>query len=108
RGDFNGFVLTYLWNQWRKTKADWIDIFGPEARRHFESTVRSERSFKRAVAGMWPVMSGREFVSNLLASPSMLHGAADGSLSDAEQQSLLRAADHPPSDADAALIDEAE
>jgi len=105
--DFVDFALTYLWRRWADRRADWVEILGADARRHFESTIRSDRRFRQAVNEMWPAMSPGELVQRLLSAPNLLRAAADGILSDEEQSILLRAPDAPLTEADAVLADEA-
>jgi DNA helicase IV len=107
RRDFVGFVLTYLWHRWRSMQEDWIELVGPDARRHFESSVRAERSFRRAVNDMWPQVGAADFVRGLLRSRETLRAAAQGRLSDDEQDVLLSTPVAMDSDANAALMDEA-
>jgi DNA helicase IV len=83
----------------------------------FEESLRSRLrrlpGVREALDWMWPVLSGTELVHDLLGFPALLRSAAGGDLSDAEQQILRRpwtpsAADAAWTDADVALVDEAD
>ena len=79
----------------------------------FTAAIRADRGFKAAVDKLWPTLGAPAVVRGILGSPRRLSAAADGVL-DPDEQRLLRrrtagkAADEPWTEADLALLDEAE
>jgi DNA helicase IV len=68
---------------------------------------------RAALERMWPVLSGTELVNDLFGFPALVRSAADGVLTPAEQQLLVReragnVGDVAWTDADLPLIDEAD
>jgi hypothetical protein len=74
---------------------------------------RSRPDVKEAFERMWPALSGSELVNDLLGFSALVRSAADGILSEAEQQLLHRSrnpevANATWTEADVALVDEAD
>jgi DNA helicase IV len=79
----------------------------------FADDLRATKEFQAALASWWPSMSAPALVRRLLSSRAALRTAAEGVLTDAEQQRLLRKGtkrinDEPWTAADLVLVDEAE
>jgi DNA helicase IV len=77
------------------------------------SRLRTRPEVKEALERMWPVLSGAELVNDLFGFRALVHSAADGVLSDDEQELLHRRretdiANVHWTDADVALVDEAD
>lgn len=80
-----------------------------------ELTVRLRRhpEFRIALERMWPVLSGAELVHDLFSFEALIRSASDGVLSRDEHRRLFRprsesVRDVPWSEADVALVDEAD
>ena len=78
-----------------------------------ESRLNADRDWQRALDRIWPTLSAPALVRRLLTSPTALRQAAAGLLGPDEQALLRRpgakrAGDEPWTDADLALIDEAQ
>jgi DNA helicase IV len=77
------------------------------------SRLRGRAEVKEALERMWPVLSGAELVNDLLGFGALVNSAADGILTDEEQQRLHRRRDPDVltarwTESDVALIDEAD
>jgi DNA helicase IV len=75
--------------------------------------LRARPEVRDALDRMWPVLSGAELVNDLLGFTALVRSAAAGVLTDAEMRMLHRrrardAADAPWTEADTALVDEAD
>jgi DNA helicase IV len=75
--------------------------------------LRSRPEVRQALERMWPVLGGPDLVNDLFGFRALVHSAADGSLTDDEQLLLHRRrevdlADVPWTEADIALVDEAD
>jgi DNA helicase IV len=81
--------------------------------REITSRLRRDRDVIVALERMWPVLTGAELVHDLFSFEALVHSAADGILSREEQTHLIRprsesVRDVPWTDADVALVDEAD
>jgi DNA helicase IV len=77
------------------------------------SRLRGRAEVKEALERMWPALSGAELVNDLLGFSALVHSAADGILTEEEQQRLHRRRDPDVlsgrwTESDVALIDEAD
>ena len=78
-----------------------------------DARLRTDRDWNRALDRMWPQLAGAAMVRRVLTSPTALRAAADGILDPAEQKLISRtttkrADDEPWTEADLALLDEAQ
>ena len=78
-----------------------------------ESRLRNDRDWLRALDRLWPTLGAAAVARRLLSSRSALRTAADGILDADEQAAILRpstrrADDEPWTEADLALLDEAQ
>ncbi|MET0626998.1 MAG: ATP-binding domain-containing protein [Acidimicrobiia bacterium] len=85
----------------------------PEWDEELTARVRQLPDVRAVLERMWPVLSGAELVNELFGFEALIRSAARDILSPAEQQLLFRTrsadAEHAPwTDADLALIDEAD
>jgi len=85
---------------------------GPEELATAIPAVRSHKDFRKAVNKAWPSLSGPQMVRSLLSSPTNRERAAEGLLTESDQQQMHRrstpsANDEPWTAADLALLDEA-
>jgi hypothetical protein len=81
--------------------------------REIDDRIRRTPEVRAALDRMWPVLSGAELVHDLFSFEALVHSAADGVLSRADQAGLVRSRsesvrDVAWSEADLALIDEAD
>jgi DNA helicase IV len=105
-------VVEHLRDQYRRAlgaaapdDADWD--------RELDARLRRLPEVRRALERMWPVLTGGELVHDLFSFPALIRSAADGVLSRHEQAQLARERsarprDVPWTEADLALIDEAD
>lgn len=85
----------------------------PDWETELRQKLRRRPEVREALERMWPVLTGAELVRDLLGFPQLIHSASDGSLTPAEEAMLHRprTARHretPWTEADVALVDEAE
>jgi hypothetical protein len=85
----------------------------PGFEQELAARLRRRVEVREALDRIWPVLSGAELVNDLLGFRALVRSAAQGVLSDAEQDALHRPRSAEPakarwSDADIALIDEAD
>ena len=85
----------------------------PDWDREVDSRIRRIPEVRAALDRMWPVLSGGELVHDLFSFPALVRAAGGAILSDVEQRALVRSRaaslrDVPWTDADLALIDEAD
>jgi hypothetical protein len=85
----------------------------PEWEREIGRRIRRRPEVKAALERMWPVLTGAELVHDLFSFEALIHSAADSVLKRADQKLLHRpraagVRDVPWTDADVALIDEAD
>jgi DNA helicase IV len=81
--------------------------------RELAERLRRRPEVREALDRMWPVLSGPELVNDLLGFRALVRSAAAGILDDDEQELLHRPRSHdvahaPWTDADVAIIDEAD
>jgi len=81
--------------------------------RELDARLRRLPEVREALQRMWPVLTGGDLVHDLFSFPALIRSAADGVLSREEQARLARPRspelrDVPWSEADLALIDEAD
>ncbi len=105
-------VVEHLRSQYRRAlaaaapdDADWD--------RELDARIRRLPEVRAALDRMWPVLSGGELVHDLCSFPALIHSAADGVLSRADQARLYRprsasVREVPWTEGDVALIDEAD
>ena len=77
------------------------------------SRLRSRREVREALERMWPVLTGAELIHDLFSFEALIRSAGNGVLSSEERGMLFRSRspsvrDVPWSDADLAMIDEAD
>ncbi len=106
-------VVDHLIEQYRRGLGVAAPTDDPEWERELYSRLRRLPEVRAALDRMWPILTGGELIHDLYSFPALIHSAADGVLSREEQQGLHRARadsvrDVPWSDADLALIDEAD
>jgi DNA helicase IV len=85
------------------------DGWEPELR----ARMRARPEVKEALERMWPVLSGADLVNDLFGFRALVHSAAGGLLSEAEELALHRRREQDASkvrwtEADVALVDEAD
>jgi DNA helicase IV len=85
----------------------------PEWDWELDGRIRRAPEVRAAVDRMWPVLSGGELVHDLYSFPALVRSAAKDVLPESEHQRLVRTraaslADVPWTEADLALIDEAD
>jgi DNA helicase IV len=79
----------------------------------FDRSIRGSTDFQAAIARIWPTTSGAALAKRVLTNRTALAGAAEGTLTGAEQQLLRRRGgrkldDEPWTVAELVLVDEAE
>ncbi len=84
-----------------------------EWERELTGRLRRHPEVRKLLERMWPVLTGPELVHDLCSFPGLIRSAADGVLSREEQRLLFRprserVAAVPWTDADVALVDEAD
>jgi DNA helicase IV len=85
----------------------------PEWTQELHSRLRRLPEVRAALERMWPVLTGGELIHDLFSFPALIRSAADGVLTREEQAGLHRPRSEnvravPWTDADLALIDEAD
>jgi DNA helicase IV len=103
RVTFVKHVLDDLANQLARARRITMD---EDLRLELLIELRSSVDVRREINLRWMPLSARSFLARLLSSPQRLAAAAQGVLSAAEQDLLLRAPDHPWTPADVPLLDE--